>query len=215
MDIPLISAISITQDTNINSTIECFKKQTYPNKELIIVNNSKNQLEASKFNIKAEKFVFIIDTPSKLTAGMARNYGVSAANGQIIAQFDTDTWHHPARLASQAAMLGESQLVLLSKYLSYSYVSGRVGFYRNPSDVVLNSMVYWRMKGVDFPNQEKHEEAIFVSRLMESGYKADILDNPELCCKIYRCGVDVRKPVYPVDFGYKKIIKSVIRDTSR
>ena len=73
---PLISAIMLAgrvQLEDILTCIECFKAQTYPYKELIIVNNTKTQYEAATLELQAEKDVFIVDTPTELSAGMARS----------------------------------------------------------------------------------------------------------------------------------------------
>ena len=121
---PLVSAIMLAgkiAPANIMAGIECFKSQDYSYKELIIVNNAQNQLDASSLNIKAEKDIFIVDTPQHLTTGMARNYGISAANGQILAQFDADYWHSPSRLSAQVAGMAknESHIAVFNKTPSH------------------------------------------------------------------------------------------------
>jgi len=163
------------------------RAQTYPNKELILINNAKNQFDASEIDIK-KKNVLTIDLPAHCTTGLARNYGQSASNGQIIAQFDADCWHHPKRLEIQIAALAEkeAQISLLSKTLQYSFISGRATYYTNQRNIILNTMIHLRQKGVDYPsNAEKNEEWIFLQALIDkTKYKPISIDIPELYCKL-------------------------------
>jgi glycosyltransferase involved in cell wall biosynthesis len=188
-DYPLISAITIAgkeQVPDLIQCIACFKAQTYPYKELIIVNNAINQLEASGLNIKAEKDVFLFDTPNEMTIGMARAQGMSAANGQLIAQFDIDYWHAPTRLEQQVSALAQqnAHVSVLSSCLSYSYVSGRAGYLSNERQAILGTMVHIRQNKVNYPTDyEKYEELAFLGSLKEQGYKPISILIPELCCK--------------------------------
>lgn len=146
---PLVSAIMLAGKSSIADilcAITCFQEQTYPYKELIIVNNAKTQFEASSLVINANKNVFVIDTPTELTAGMARNYGIKSANGRILAQFDSDYWYAPERLSTQISAMAEhtAHVCMLSETLSYSYLSGRATIAKNNKSVALNTMVYIR-----------------------------------------------------------------------
>ena len=186
---PLISAITLIGQNAIDDIllcIKCFEQQTYPNKELIIINNAKNQFAASEINIK-KKNVLVIDLPTHCTTGSARNHGQSASNGQIIAQFDADCWHHPKRLEIQIAALvkEEAQISILSKILQYSFISGRAAYYTNQRKAILNTMIYLRQKEVNYPDIEKNEEWIFLQALInKSKYKPISIDIPELYCKL-------------------------------
>ena len=187
---PLLSAIMLTGNNTLSDimlAIDCFKAQTYPNKELIIVNNAKNQSSASKLNINAEDNIFIIDTPFPLTAGMARNYGINAANGQILAQFDADYWHHPTRFTSQVATMAnnESHICMLTSCLKYSFNTGVATILSNNKNIVPSTMVLVRPAKVDYPNTDKYEECRFLQRMIQNQYKPITLNSPELSCKLY------------------------------
>jgi glycosyltransferase involved in cell wall biosynthesis len=186
---PLVSAIMLagrTSHDNVREAIECFQAQTYPYKELVIVNNAKNQLEASAFNISAQKDVFVIDTPQHLTAGMARNYGISAANGRILAQFDPDFWFDPDRISVQVAAMGKNntQISMLTKTLNHSFITGRSSYSTNPQKTILNTMVFIRPKDADYPNIDKNEEFGLLNKLNNDNYKIVSVDNPNLACKL-------------------------------
>lgn len=186
---PLVSAIMLagqcpTED--ILAAIRCFKAQTYPYKELIIVNNAKTQFEASKLNIHAQKDVFIIDTPIGLSAGMARNYGISSANGQILAQFDADYYHSPKRLEAQIATLAENEahVSVLTETLQYSFISGRASYNRNDKNAILGTMVLVRPRDIDYPNVNKNEEKGFLEKLLKAELKVISIPKSDLACKL-------------------------------
>jgi len=215
--VPLVSAIMLSgrhyiQD--IRLAIECFDNQTYPNKELIIVNNASNQFAASELNIAATENIGIYDTPTEVHSGLARNYGIRAAKGQILAQFDADFWHHPERLQTQIAMMAEnqSQVCMLANTLKYSFFSGNAGIHQNGKNVSLATMVFVRPKDVDYPDWDKNEEYGILDRMIRCGYSPMAIDNPELCCKLFLCEPRILKPHFnTMSDSQKKTIRSILK----
>lgn len=198
-DIPLVSAIMLAGRQpifNVLKAVECFKAQSYPHKELIIVNNANNQYEAASFNVAASDNVFIIDTPTKLHAGMARNYGIRAANGQILAQFDADYWHDPERLSTQIAIMAENQahVCMLANTLKYSFYSGNASICQNKKQVVLATMVFIRPKDIDYPDIDKNEEFGILEKMLRNEYSSIAINNTELCCKLFMADKKILKP---------------------
>lgn len=187
---PLISAISIIKRSdvcNLPRLIKSFKLQTYPYKELVIVNNAKNQFEASGVNIDAEPDVFLVDTPHQLVAGHARNYGISASNGRILAQFDADCWHSSKRLETQVSAMAQNSahISILSRALQYSHNSKRACYATNKKSAILNSMMFIRPSNIDYPPAEKNEELGILNKMIQAGMQVVSMDNPELICKIF------------------------------
>lgn len=186
---PLVSAIMLAGQCPLEDVlagIRCFKAQTYPYKELIIINNTKTQFDASALNIHAQKDIFIVDTPIGLAAGMARNYGISAANGQILAQFDADYYFSPKRLEAQIATLAqnEAHVSVLTETLQYSFVSGRVSYNRNDRQAILGTMVLIRPRDLDYPNVNKNEEKGFLEKLIKAELKVISIPKADLACKL-------------------------------
>ncbi len=199
-DVPLVSAIMLAGHTalpDILSAIECFRAQTYPYKELIIVNNAKSQFDAASLNIQAQRDVALIDTPYPFFAGMARNFGISTANGRIIAQFDSDYWYAPNRLDSQIATLvqEESNVVVLASTMQYSFVSGRATYQQNDRNAILGTMLFIRPNGIDYPNIDKQEELGLLEKFQKADAKIVAIPSPELACKFcYTSGGRIEKP---------------------
>jgi len=215
---PLVSAIMLagrTSSFDVLAAIECFKAQTYPYKELIILNNAGNQFEASGLNIKAEKDIFLVDTPTELNAGMARNYGIKSANGQIIAQFDSDYWYHPKRLDAQIATLAENEahICVLSETLQYSYISGNATTYSNERKAILGSMVFVRPANVDYPPVTKDEEYGMLDKMVKAGMKPIAMTKPEFACKLILTSKDRNYKPINSDLNKKnfQVVKKIVK----
>lgn len=217
-DFPLVSAIMLAGRTtlpDILAAIDCFQAQTYPYKELIIVNNAKNQFDAAALNIQARRDVAIVDTPYPFFAGMARNFGISTANGRILAQFDADYWYAPNRLEAQIATLAseEAAVSVLVSTLQYSYISGRASYYQNDRNAILGTMVFIRPQNLDYQNLDKQEELGLLQSFQDAGSKVVAMPIPELACKFCYTAADrVNKPV---NTGLTKphfdVVKKILR----
>ncbi len=188
-DFPLVSAICLAGRHSVAEVarcVECFKAQTYPYKELIIVNNADSQLEAAELNLEAQANVFIVDTPMRLSAGIARNYGISAANGAVLAQFDANYWHAPKRIEAQIATMANNNAhaCMLVKCLQVSYNSGIVRYLENDKHVIPQTLVCVRPKDLDYPPVESGEELGFLHKMNQVGMKIITMDLPTLACQL-------------------------------
>lgn len=217
-EFPLVSAIMLAGRTalpDIISAITCFQAQTYPYKELIIVNNAKNQFDASSLNIQAQKNIALIDTPYPFFAGMARNFGIATANGRILAQFDPDYWYAPNRLEAQIATLAneEANVVMLSNTLQYSYVSGRASYQKNDRDAILGTMLFIRPHNLDYPNIDKQEELGLLDKFQSANAKIIAMPFPELACKM--CFTAEERIYKPVNANLSKphfeVVKKILK----
>ena len=128
MSLPLVTCICPTQAVRgsfLPKMIECFERQTYPNKELIIVPDSREQVaellsqsrcpdaftpgsvrELEFFNVESLR-IFVIAGP-KSSLGLKRNFCCEQGRGELIAHFDDDDYSAPTRLAIQVERLEKS-----------------------------------------------------------------------------------------------------------
>lgn len=189
---------------DIVTAIACFQAQTYPYKELIIVNNAKSQFDAASLNIQAQRNVALVDTPYPFFAGMARNFGISTANGRILAQFDPDYWYAPNRLEAQVATLAqnEASVVMLSSTMQYSFISGRASYQQNDRNAVLGTMLFIRPTNIDYPNLDKQEELGLLEKFNAASAKVLAMPSPELACKLCYCSG--KRTTKPVNSGLSK-----------
>lgn len=213
MEHPLVSCILLAgraHQSAIKLAIKSFQSQTYPYKELIIVNNATSQFAASGLNLMAQPNIAIVDTPTEMFAGMARNVGISSANGQIIAQFDADYWYAPERLEGQInAMATHGATVsVLTHTLRYSLLNGRTGYQKNDRNAILNTMVFARPLQIDYPGVDKQEELGILDRFRKAGASMISIPAPQLACKLWGAGETAVKPKFD---GLEKEHQAIVR----
>ena len=82
--------------------VDCFFNQTWPNKELVVVNHGElslvDYLPLSQ-RVAVREVMFTRD--EKLFLGDLRNISMSYATGDWLIQWDDDDWHHPSRMEVQ------------------------------------------------------------------------------------------------------------------
>jgi glycosyltransferase involved in cell wall biosynthesis len=120
-----------------------FKAQTWPEKELIILDDSPEphpSLKALK-----DPDVRYVYMEERATIGEKRHRLVEMARGGIIAHFDDDDYYAPHYLSTMVAKLGDGALVKLSAWFGYDQAS-RLAYYWDTEQV----MPYqWRIKSRD------------------------------------------------------------------
>jgi Methyltransferase domain/Glycosyl transferase family 2 len=165
---PLVSCIMPTYNRRpfIPHAIDYFLRQTYTNRELIILDDGADaigDLVPSDATVRYERL------PKKMTIGAKLNLGCELARGDIIAQFDDDDWYAPWRLAYQVdTLLREmTDLCGINQLLYYDLRTGRGYEYRYPPNQktwlvgsdLLYTKAFWR--GHPFANVNVGEDGIF------------------------------------------------------
>jgi glycosyltransferase involved in cell wall biosynthesis len=129
---PLVSCVMPTKSRRafVPAAIDCWRKQTYENRELIIVDDGEDAIEDLIPNDKRIRYVF--QKVRRNTTGKKRNFCNDLARGEIICHFDDDDWSSPDRIAFQVGMLNKSGLPVtgFSKLLFWDCVKKRALFYR-------------------------------------------------------------------------------------
>ncbi|MDB4916773.1 MAG: glycosyl transferase family 2 [Gemmatimonadetes bacterium] len=103
-DAPLVSCIMPTLNRLpfVKLALECFRRQLYPAKELIIVDDGTEGLEEL---VAGHSQVRYVRTSRRLTIGTKRNIACQAAAGEFIVHWDDDDWYGPRRLQLQVEPL--------------------------------------------------------------------------------------------------------------
>jgi len=94
-----------------------FNQQTYPNKELLVHDDSK---EPSPFfqNLEDDRVTYL-HNPERKSIGKKRNELIALSQGEIIAQFDDDDYYAPKYLEKMVSSLGDADFVTLSTWHAY------------------------------------------------------------------------------------------------
>lgn len=128
----LISCICISKNNPdfLLRAVVCFKRQSYPNKELVILLEECNRdsIEAMEKELHNTENIKIIiqehDTENKL--GQLRNIAINYASGKYICQWDDDDWYHSNRLQLQYDQLNNFPNTLgcvLTQWVIYDAVT--------------------------------------------------------------------------------------------
>lgn len=106
-ELPLVSCILPTKDRAafIPYAIQSYQSQTYPAKELIIVDNGDDSTEAM-VQLHASVDIRYYRVSGNLTTGEMRNLCAKYAQGEFICHFDSDDWSAPERVTDQVTRLG-------------------------------------------------------------------------------------------------------------
>jgi glycosyltransferase involved in cell wall biosynthesis len=123
---PLVSCICVTHNKPhlLRRAITCFERQTYPNKELVIVYESSDQATASFLQalVPSEGIVpVMVSSEPKLSLGSLRNIGLDHSKGAYISQWDDDDWYHCERLWSSFKFIenGSKRGMVMKQWILY------------------------------------------------------------------------------------------------
>lgn len=102
---PLVSVIIPTYNRAdiVRTAIESVLAQTYPNIELIVVDDGSTDHTQACLSAYGERIVVL--TQDNAGPSVARNRGIEAARGEIVAFLDSDDYWLPAKLARQVEAL--------------------------------------------------------------------------------------------------------------
>ena len=122
---PLVSCMLVTRKRFLlaRQSIQCFLQQTYPNKELIVIDDEKDsELQAwvAKHRNPAIQYLHLADEGK--TLGALRNLAVEHAQGEYVVQWDDDDLNHPQRLMWQLAAMfaADVQVSFLHRQMLWS-----------------------------------------------------------------------------------------------
>lgn len=104
---PLISCLTVTKDRLVllKEAIRCYCRQTYPNRELVIVTDGlprfRRAIEDHLQQLgRTDIRLVCVDEPDQ-TLGTLRNISLDSARGELVCQWDDDDLNHPERLERQ------------------------------------------------------------------------------------------------------------------
>jgi predicted O-methyltransferase YrrM len=134
--LPLVSCIMPTFDRRnfVPHAIDYFKRQDYPKKELIIVDDGADGVADL---VPSDDRIQYVRLLQRLTVGAKRNLACERSTGSLIAHWDDDDWHSPQRLScqvdhllnSKAAICGQKNLLFFDvrdgKAWQFSYPDGQ------------------------------------------------------------------------------------------
>lgn len=177
-DTPLVSCLMTTADRHdlCRRAIHCYIEQTYPNTELIVLDNGDTPMKAvlDEFDVPTPvKYQYVERTPD-LSLGGLRNMSLDMADGDfIVPQWDDDDWSHPDRLARQVevlqqghdacALAGTLMHVDQPEYFDHPFI----GLLPNG---VPPTIMHRRDDSIRYPNILRTEDTKYVNDWLERDY---------------------------------------------
>jgi len=191
---PLVSCICITSNRPkmLESAINCFISQDYPNKELVIsapLGDLATKELLKKYSTDPVNDVLFIERDPEESLGNARNEAIYQCNGVYVCIWDDDDWHDQKRLSAQYESLQSStqrlQASVLMRiilydcsthlaYLSFSYHWDGTLFCRK--EMVLQNQ---------YANRDKAEDTHLIPFLEGKRLLSHIDESPFLYIYIY------------------------------
>lgn len=174
--LPRISCLMVTADRGqlCRRAVRCYLRQTYPNKELVVVDDGKEDLTPILADVPADELVYIkLEKKPDNVLGVLRNRALDAARGAYVAQWDDDDWYHAERLERQAAVLeagydactlqGALMHLDTEAYLEHPYI----GYLR---DGVPGSIMHRRVDDIRYPAMRRAEDSVYLQAWTERRY---------------------------------------------
>jgi glycosyltransferase involved in cell wall biosynthesis len=163
----LVSCVMPTYNRRdfIPAAIDCFLKQTYEKRELIILDDGNDKVRDL---IPIDSRIIYFDLPTKLTTGCKRNMINATARGEIIAHFDDDDWSADDRLADQVQLLRNSKMPIAgySDMIYWNVSDKSVVYYKGfiLGYVAGNSLCYLRDYWIQhqFPMLQVASDGVFI-----------------------------------------------------
>jgi hypothetical protein len=127
---PLVSAMMVTRDRPAKArfAIDCFRRQIYPNKELVIVDDGGDDTLAREVAELGDPRIRMVRRPDRgELLGVLRNVAVDEARGPYVCQWDDDDLCHPFRLAVQMMAIRRTgaQAAMLTRWMLWWVAANR------------------------------------------------------------------------------------------
>jgi O-antigen biosynthesis protein len=197
--LPLVSCIMPTRDRPdfALQAVEYFLRQTYPERELVVVDDA---AEGLVDRLPRDPRIRYVRSPREESLGAKRNRACELARGSLVAHWDDDDWYAPARLAAQAepilegradvsALVG-TRFVDLERWQAWSCTPE---LHRRlfVADVNGGTLVYERRVWEHlsrFPDDSLAEDAVFLNRALRRGARLASLPSAELFLYVRHAG---------------------------
>ena len=188
---PLVSCVMPTRDRAEFAlhAIGLFQGQDYEARELIIVDDGDDDLEA---RLPSDPRIHYVRAPRGETIGAKRNRACAKARGAFIAQWDDDDWYGPQRLSAQLAPLLQGRADISGLQATTFFDLERWRFWTVTAqlhgrlfreDVHGGTLVFARKvweKLAQYPPASLAEDAYFLVRARMRGARIERVDGRDL-----------------------------------
>lgn len=154
--------------------LKCFLGQTYPEKQLIILDDLEDPSFDNHVRYKRANVRYLAG-PGHLGIPQKRNAACELSDSDIMMHFDSDDWSDPGRMAAQVHLLEESQKQVAGFHSLLFYVepSGQAFKYVNDASYALGTSLCYRKSWWELhrfnENLKDGEDNQFVNEARKAG----------------------------------------------
>lgn len=184
--VPMVSCLMVTRDRAAlaRNAIRCFLDQTWPNRELVILDDSEDPaLERIVQEFDDPRIRFLRIPPEGKTLGHLRNEAVALARGEYVCQWDDDDLYDPARIELQmhAILVNRAAACMLQRWTIWWPQAHRLASSRHRAWE--GSLICRKDRMPEYPDLRRGEDTPVAETLLDRE-RVVLLDMPRLY--IYR-----------------------------
>ena len=182
----LISCLWVTKNKPefFSQAIDDFKKQTYTDKELVLVTDEKNPYLCDLQKYTCDN-IRVVTAPHASPIGKLRAISVENAKGEYVATWDDDDTHHKDRLFAQHHYIKKrnAEACYLKRVLMHDMMTGEKGISKNTNGCC-NTMLALKETLPEYNHSTRICEDMPIRAYHMENKKAVVVNEPQLY--IYR-----------------------------
>lgn len=190
MEYPLVSALMVTGMAGrlhmARQAVKCFLDQSYPNKELVIVNDGDYLVLPPELAGRHDILELRIPRTFATTLGDLRNLAMANAKGDWMIQWDDDDWYAPDRIHHQMLDCHLGIPSLLNYQVRYSFPNNSAFEIKWDGKIAgIPGTICFPKTGVTYRNEHRHEDSHFI---LDAFPETNVIDNtyaPALYVRFY------------------------------
>lgn len=187
---PLVSCLMITRNRAARArvSVECFLRQNYPARELIILDDGEDGALREHVAALADPRIRCFrPLGERATLGELRNRAVALARGTYICQWDDDDYYDPARIACQVAavQLTRAEACFLHRWTLWWPDEQRLAL--STRRIWEGSMLCLKSHMPMYPSLTRGEDTPVADQVVANGRVA-LLDQPRLYLYVAHSG---------------------------
>lgn len=168
-----VSCLVVTADRKhlLRRSLLSFKNQTYPNKEVVVIDNGHETVDDLLTDFSSDEVVYVrIDPSPDNILGDLRNISLDKATGNYMICWDDDDWFHPERIAVelQALRQGYDACCLTGnifhidseEFMDHPYI----GLLPDGSP---SSIMHRRDDDIRYPSLSREEDTVYLNKWIE------------------------------------------------
>ncbi|MFT4587359.1 MAG: glycosyltransferase involved in cell wall biosynthesis [Candidatus Binatia bacterium] len=161
---PKVSSLMLTGKSSeryalARVAVDCWRAQSWENRELVIVNHGGTPLANGDPRIRE----MMIERPEGMTLGEMRNLSLEHATGEYVVQWDDDDWHHPKRIETLMEFRDRGEVVTLGWQVRIN-IQSRAAYYSRRDGGQHNAILHRRNVPYRYPRLNAGEDTMFLGQ---------------------------------------------------